>query len=232
MIPISLKLIQSPPSAAEIYKQTMFGTALGLTNTAKQAQKAVMHALGDTFTLRGQWFNQSQKYGIKIRPATKTNVEAVIGTAADWLAIHETGGIKTGRGGHRLAIPTENVRRRKSTGIIPTAMKPKALKLKGRTFIIQTKNGAVLFERKYKGKRSKIVALYNLEPRARIRKQSTFYEPIDMVVKKYLNENVIAGIVKAFATGGSMRGRSNTSYSPRTKRFMMTEKGALFGPKR
>jgi hypothetical protein len=196
--------IRLRPDFAEIAKQLDFGTALGLTNTAKQGQEAVVKALGDTFTLRGGWYLQSNKYGIRIVPARKDKLESHITTAADWLELHEDGGTKTAEHG-RLAIPTDNVRRNKRL-VIPRGQRPAALRGK-RTFVLQTKHGAVLFQRKGKGKRSKIVALYNLEPKAQIKKQSTFYEPIENVVDKNLAENILAGIEKAFATGGVKRGR-------------------------
>lgn len=202
---LNAKIIQRP-DFAEITKQINFGTALGLTNTAKEGQKAVMKSLGDTFTLRGQWFQQSNKFGIRIKMAKRDDLSAEIKTAADWLEIHEKGGIKTGRGGHDLAIPTADVRRNKRD-IIARANRPRALREKKGIFILQTKNGRVLFQRKGKGKNSKIIALYNLEPKATIKKQSTFYEPIQEVVKTRLKDNIRNGIAKAFATGGSSRGR-------------------------
>lgn len=196
MIPISMKLIKSPPSAAEIYKQTMFGTALGLTNTAKDGQKAVVNALKSTFTLRGGWFEQNNRFGIKIKPATKTDVQAEIRTLADWLEPHETGRNKTPRGAN-LAVPTDQVRRNKRA-IIARAQRPKGLADK--VFVLQTKRGPVLAQRIKKGKRKGLVVLYGLEKQVRIRKQSTFYEPIDRVVRARLDRNVAEGITRAFAT--------------------------------
>lgn len=193
MIPIAIKLVQRPPSAAEIYKQTQFGTALGLTNTAKDAQKAVVGSLRSTFTLRGTWFNQNMRHGIKVQPATKTNLQAVVGTNADWLEPHETGKDKTPRG-QNLAVPTENVRRNKRL-IIPRAMRPKGLA--GKAFVLETRHGKVLAIR---GKRKGLQVLYGLERKVRIRKQSTFYEPIEKTVKSNINRNVAEGIARAFAT--------------------------------
>lgn len=208
---LSLRLVERPPLVAEIVKQLRFGVALGLTNTAKEGQKAVMKSLGDTFTLRGGWFNESNKYGIKIKMATKDSQEAEVRTRADWLEIHEAGGTKKPASGGRLAIPTSEVRRNKKN-IIAKANRPSALRGK-RTFIIKTSKGDVLFQRKGRKKKSRIVALYNLEPRAEIKKQSTFFEPLDDVVKKHLDKNIEWGIKKAFATMNT-RGRVG-SYSKR-----------------
>jgi hypothetical protein len=196
MIPISMKLIQRPPSAAEIYKQTQFGVAVGLTQTAKDGQAAVVSALRSNFTLRGSWFQQNMRHGIKIKPATKYDLQAEIRTAADWLEPHETGKDKTARGGN-VAVPTDAVRRNKRL-IIPRAQRPKGLGAK--VFVLQSKHGPVLVQRITRGKNKGLRVLYGLERRVRIRKRSTFYEPIERTVKRNINRNVAAGITRAFAT--------------------------------
>jgi hypothetical protein len=197
MIPIRIRQVQRPPSAEKIAKNINFGVALGLTDTAKEGQRASQGALKGTFTLRGPWWQQGNKYGIKTKPAKRDDLSAEIRTNADWLEPHETGTDKKARGG-RVAVPTENVRRNKRQ-IIAKAQRPSALRNK-RTFVMQTKRGAVLFQRKFKGKRSHIVALYGLEQSVRIRRQSTFHDPIDKVVKRRLNLNVNRGLARAFAT--------------------------------
>lgn len=202
MIPISLKLVQKP-AVDKIVRNMNFGVALGLTETAKQGQSAVQNSLKGTFTLRGNWWQQSNKFGIKVKPARRDDLSAEVRTNADWLELHEKGGTKTARGGS-IAIPTENVRRNKRQ-IIPRAQRPGALRGKN-TFVIKTAKGRVLFQRfkrkvgTYNGKPTRIKALYNLEPRASIRKQSTFFDPIDRVVKRRLDANIQVGLRKAFAT--------------------------------
>ena len=84
--------------------------------------------------------------------------------------------------------------------IIPRAQRPAQLRGKN-TFVEKTKSGeTVLFRRVGRGKSQKIVALYILEPKVRIRKQSTFYEPIKRIVARNLDTNIRAGIQKALAT--------------------------------
>lgn len=189
--------VTKKPNFSSIQKNIRFGVAVGLTKTAKDGQTAVLDSLKSTFELRGSWFNPGNKFGIKIKGANKTNMEAQVRTLADWLVLHETGGVKRPRG-ENLAIPTENVRRNKRL-IIPRGQRPAALRNK-RTFVLHTKRGKVLFQRKYKGKRSQIVALYNLEPRARIRKESTFFAPIRNVVNRSLMRNITAEVKKALAS--------------------------------
>lgn len=207
MFKLTTTIVNNLPSEAEFMKQTNFGTALGLTRTAKDAQAASVDAIKGTFTVRGRWFEQQNKFGIKIKPAKPADLTAEVKTAADWLDPHETGKDKHARSG-RLAVPTENVRRNKRL-IIPRNQRPAALRGKN-TFVLQTAHGPVLFQRIKRGKRKGIVALYGLEQSVRIKKQSTFYEPIAKVVKQKIGGNIRDGIAKAFATGGNRRGRSGS----------------------
>jgi hypothetical protein len=196
VIAFSSKIVQSPPSADKLYKNILFGTAVGLTNTAQEGQTAVVSSLKATFTLRTTWFEKNNKFGIKTKPATKDDLSSQVRTMADWLQIHEDGGLKKARDG-RLAIPTDEVRRNKRL-IIPRNLRPKGLA--GKVFILQTKKGPVLAQRISRGKRKGVVILYGLEGSARIRKQSTFYEPLKKVVERQLNKNIEAGIQKALDT--------------------------------
>ncbi|MDQ1610327.1 MAG: hypothetical protein QOG00_258 [Pyrinomonadaceae bacterium] len=161
-------------------KQITFATAKALTLTAKQAQESVINAVKNTFTTRGNWYLPSNKFGIRISAARKDNLEASVHTAADWLEAHETGGTKTPRG-KSLAVPTDNVRRTKRQ-IITRAQRPKNLR---RSFVVQTRSGPVLFQRKNK---RTIVALYNLEPKAKIKRASTVYEPTLKVVSRRFDQ--------------------------------------------
>lgn len=178
-------------------KQLPFAAASALTATANAAQGAVLGSLGHDFTLRNQWYQPSNKFGIKIKPARKTDLRAEIGTNADWVEKFETGRDKTPRGDF-LAVPTVSVRRTKRD-IIRRNQRPKALRGK-RSFVLQTKSGPVLFQRRYKGKRSQIVALYNLERRARIKKLEPVTRPAQISVRRNLQRNFAAAFSDALRT--------------------------------
>lgn len=195
MIKLGMRMIQRPPLADKLIKNINFGTAVGLTRTAKEGQAAVVGALAGTFTLRGRWFEQGNKFGIKIKPAKRDDLSAEVRTQADWLEIHEKGGQKTARGG-RVAVPTGDVRRNKRA-IIQKSQRPRNLK---NTFVLETAHGPVLAQRITRGKNKGIRILYGLEPKVQIRKQSTFYAPIDNVVKRRLDANIRAEIEKALRT--------------------------------
>jgi hypothetical protein len=184
-------------TSAQMAKQLPFAIASALTKTAGQARRGVIRELPGKFTIRTDWARPTNKFGIKIKPATKQKPVAEVGTDADWLEKFETGKDKLPRGQH-LAIPTVNVRRTKRS-IIQRSQRPNALRGK-RTFILNTKSGRVLFQRKFKGKRSNIVALYNLERRARIRKNSPVIEPVKRIVARNLGRNFTEALANALKT--------------------------------
>jgi hypothetical protein len=194
---IGLKIIQTarPPSWQNIVKQIEFGTAVGLTQTAKDGQKASQDALRGTFIIRNKW-PEIGPYAIKIKPATKNDLASEVRTAADWLVAHETGEDKKAKSGD-VAVPTDQVRRNKRL-IIPRGQRPRGLGDK--VFVLKTKHGPVLAQRISRGKRKGLIVLYGLEKSVRIRKQSTFYAPIQAVVKRNLDRNIKAGIERALAT--------------------------------
>lgn len=160
-------------------KQINFAAARALTETAKQSQDASIKAIQATFTTRGKWYLPSNRYGVKVRAARKENLEATVGTAADWLSLHETAGTKTPRNNY-LAVATSNVRRTKRD-IIVKSNRPRNLK---RSFVMTTKRGIhVLFQR-FGRARGDIRAMYILIPRARIKKDSTVVAITEKVVMR------------------------------------------------
>lgn len=164
-----------------VAKQVTFALASALTAVAKEAQAASIADIEETFTVRNTWDQPSNAMGIKALPASRDDLTAAVATRADWL--HEETRPKLPFGNY-LAIPTKNVRRSKRD-IIQKGQRPKNLR---RAFIIKTRNGtAMLFQRRGKGKRSEIVAMYKLVPRALIRKQSTLVEPTVAVFEKRFN---------------------------------------------
>jgi hypothetical protein len=173
-------------------KQIIFATAQSLTAVAKEAQTSVIAEIEQTFTTRGKWYLPGNKYGVKIKAARKDDLSAEVKTAADWLVLHETGGTKTPQG-HSLAVPTENVRRTKRQ-IITRGQRPRNLK---RAFVINTQSGPVLFQRK--NKRS-IVALYNLEPRVPIKRESTVVAPTEKVVQARFDKIFVEKLANAVRT--------------------------------
>lgn len=110
--------------------------------------------------------------------------------------MHEKGGTKLPKG-TSVAVPTWQVRPKGSTKILRGPMRPRALLASDKAFILDTPKGKVIA--RLKGKKN-LEILYGLEPRVEIKKRSTFYEPLNKLVKSRAKANIAAGIRYAFAT--------------------------------
>src|SRR3990167_1517385 len=101
--------------------QLPFATALALTNTAKDAQAYLRSHLGDTFHVRSAWTDK----GIRFTKATKSNLEATVGSKDSYMERQEEGGTKAGKSGGMIARPIEPAPQR--ADITPRSKWPKAL---------------------------------------------------------------------------------------------------------
>lgn len=194
---IHVHTVERPPAADKIVKNINFGTARGLTRIAKDGQSAVLGALRGTFTLRGSWFQQQNRFGIKIKPAKPNDLVSAVQTRANWIEPHEEGHEKEPIKGSHVAVPTDQVRRNKRL-IIPRGQRPPGLGSKA--FVLQTKKGPVLAQRITRGKRKGLIVLYGLERKVKIRKQPTFYEPIEKAVKRRGERAILESIEDALRT--------------------------------
>lgn len=182
-----------------VARQFTFALASTLTALAKEAQGEVIRSIERTFTVRNTWDKPSNAMGIKVLPATKADLSAAVVTRADWLTGHEEGEDKVpARAGGNLAIPTGNVRRNKRD-IIRRGQRPNALRGK-RSFVLKTRSGPVLYQRQGRGKNSRLVALYRLRPRARLKRRSTVVEPTVRVFEKRFDALFYLNLKKALAT--------------------------------
>lgn len=177
----------------DLDRQIRFAAATALTAAAKEAQSASIKAVENTFTTRSQWYRPGNKFGVRVTPASKDSLTASVHTDAHWLELHETGGVKTPRGRH-IAVPTRNVRR-SPRQVIPRSQRPHNLR---RAFVVQTASGPALFERRSR----RVVALYHLEPRARITRRSTVVEPTEKVVERRMQPIFDRALERALETAG------------------------------
>ncbi len=174
--------------------------ALALTKTAQDAQTAVTESLPKNFTIRTPWWKKSSKFGIKVKPAEKSDATptAEVGTNADWLALHEDGGTKKRTGaGKNLAIPTRQVRRTKRN-IIQKGSKPRKLK---NSFIAKTDKGnEMLFQRKGRGKKEQIIPMFLLQPTGKIKERDTVIDPAVRAIAKNIHRNFYIAMDRVIKT--------------------------------
>lgn len=204
---ITAKLVQRP-DMAKILKNVRFGTAMGLTRTAKQGQEAVTDAVRTSFTYRNNWLVPSNKFGIRIKSATRDDLSAEVKTQATWLKKQKKGGSVTAEspvrqfrytydGQEFIARPSKELRPVGSTKVLSKKLWPSALK---KPFVIKTKKGVYLLCQRYGPEPRDIAVMYILDPVVTIKLKDAFYEPIQKVVDKNLQTNIRTGIDRALAT--------------------------------
>jgi hypothetical protein len=188
--------LTNPQVFDKIAKNVEFGYARGLTRTAQKAQEDVVEGLRDAFTLRGRWWEKNNKYGIKVTPAKRDELEAAVWTRANWLEIHEEGGRKEPTKSRNLTIPTNNVKRNKRD-IIKKAQRPRNLK---GSFVIRDGGTKLFMQRFGKGKRSSTRVMYILEPDANIEKKGTFLKAAETSAKRNRDKIISKSINDALRT--------------------------------
>jgi len=191
------------PPAAKLIKQLNYGTAVGLTRTAKEGQAAVQGALRGKFTIRNRWLDNSP-IAIKITPATQATQFAEVYTKAPFMQRQDEGGEKIPYKNY-LAVPVIGGARPSKGALIPKRNLPANLQ---NAFVIVTKQGKrLLCIRKGKaGRRSRknrgtdgIVVMYFLEKAVKVKKADVFLQPIQKVVDRRLLANVSEEVDKAIA---------------------------------
>lgn len=199
----------------ELSKQESFARVSALTKTAHDVKTSQIKATEEKFTIRNNW-NTRGPLAFKVKGATKQNPVALIETAAEFLEkfIRERPGSFTIKlpQGNFIAIPTSNVKRTKRD-IIRAAQRPAALRGK-RDVVLPMKSGRgyVLFQGKPnrsrgerrssggRGRAGRLVALYILTPRARIKQVDVIQGPAEKTVQKRFAINYAAALEKALAT--------------------------------
>lgn len=102
-IDVSLDRVALDRALRQSRKQAVFAAAVALTRTAQEAQGEVVASLPERFTIRTGWVAR----GIRIQPARRDRLEAVVYSRDEFMARQETGGTKEGRNGKSVAKPVE-----------------------------------------------------------------------------------------------------------------------------
>lgn len=159
------------PDAAHILtlceKDVRFVAAKTLTQTAQSAQSEIKKHLRETFVLRKPNFEKS----IKIRPATKQNMQTEIYTMAAFATLQQTGGKQTAQSG-RLAVPQYGDLHELKAG---RKSRPAG------SFVVNLRSGEQAIARKTNGA---IRILYYLKPLAYMPKRLSMLEIGEAVAEK------------------------------------------------
>lgn len=197
-------LRQIPRAIVHATKQTCIATV-------QESQKVVQAKIKSVFVVRGNWYLESNRFGIHVRyPRSRDDLSARLETAADWLEEHETSGTRTpDRHEGHLAVPQVGAARPSIGSVVPAALKPRRIlpnaSLIGSRALIRTsgrsstnqgkrftfkqtpfflnRKGTAIFER-LPGNHLKL--FYTLTRSSHIKKESTVTEPtIETVVTRF-----------------------------------------------
>lgn len=197
-----------------------FAAARGLNRTVATAQKEVRRRLSDRFTIRRDWTSK----GIRIKVATKRNLEALLYTL-DWYMEHQEEGAQRGtlRGGPRF-VPTlaareggtfkgevkaprgETLLKISRKAALQTAFRKRrrkvgAAKAAGRrlAFIAKTRTGKRGLFVRVGGDRLPIVLLYTLADSVRVPPRWGFEGTVGEVSDKHLRREFLLSLEEALA---------------------------------
>ena len=155
-------------------KQIPFVTAKSLTEIAKKSQDEVKKHIREEFHIRKK--KGGFESSIRIKPATKKNLESQVYSMAAFASLQQTGGKKKARDG-RLAIPIYNnikdVNRK-------TAKNSPSEYLAGDAFKMRTKSGKEVIAQR---KRGGLKILYFLRKEADIDKRFDMVEVTEKTVR-------------------------------------------------
>lgn len=161
--------------------QLPFATAAALTDTARAARAHVQDGLAEHFKLR----NQGLRNAIAFEAADKRDrpIVALVGVRpwASFLVLQALGGRKVPHGGHRLAIPTDAVKRT-GTGRVRKRDQPRTLR-SGKDLIVPMLGQRIAVRR-----RAGVVVFYTLARSARIPARWPFEREVRDTVEARLGE--------------------------------------------
>lgn len=208
MLNLNIKQTLKRVSAESINKQIDFGTAVGITRTLKQAQPAVQAEVSKDFTYRNKWLPQSNKFGIRITPATPQTLSGSIHTDAGWLAKQKIGGsVSAGQrrrtfpytfeGREYIAVPSKELRPKGSTKVLGKRLWPSNLK---NAFVIRAKDGTLLLAVRFGPGLKNVAIMYVLVEKVEVKRKDAFTPPIEKVVHENLTNNIMTEIEKAIKT--------------------------------
>jgi hypothetical protein len=188
--------------------QIPFATALAMTWTAQDSQHLIQEqVLPSRFTLRRVSF---MKQGVRIKAATKTNLEATVQDIHPFMGLQETGGEKFPFGS-AIAVPLEGAR--PSVGaLIPENKRPKAVMAAGgfiRNGIMyavtakyskQRRRGGMVGPMNASRQRNQIVPMYVLVSQASIKPRYEFEKSIEAIVGPRFQQNFPKAFAQAVRT--------------------------------
>lgn len=152
-----------------LQKQTDYAMSNAINNTLKKAQAAQVKYMQRKYTIRRSGLLRATVRLLQYSKRTTLTGVVGINPKLDFWNIHEKGGMKRSKKSKYVAVPLEV--KRSKRGTIPKSKRPRNL---DRSFVIPTRGGKVVFQRKGRGKRSSVSPMYSLNLQVRIRPNLNF----------------------------------------------------------
>lgn len=182
MIDIDSNIKRVSDSLRNVARQVPFATAKALNQTARDVQQAEGENLQQRLTVRTDWWKPGRALGINIRFASKSNLEATVGSRAPWLQFQESGGTKVPTK-KALAVAVVGGARPSFTSPIPRRNMPRRLR---ETFVKASPSGSLsIFQRVGQG----IRRMFGLIPSARIKAVLGYRETGEVVIERVYEGN-------------------------------------------
>ena len=207
-------------------RQVPFALAASLTQIAGDGRDEVVRTLPERFTLR----RDRVARGLRIKPASKRTLEALVFTRNWYMADQQVGAVRRTRSGAARFVPSLNVREGGVfRGEIRRGLRPKQLlrgidldaprplrrkrKSRGRKaaakpFLARTRTGKVgLFRRTGTPARAAIERLYTLEDAVTVKPRLGLDETVGGVAAKRFRQVFLERLQRAFETARKRPGR-------------------------
>lgn len=181
--------------------QLPFATALALTRTAWDATKAAQKHLPTVFTTRGDRLARTFRAG-RAQKSDWPNISVPVGTLAEAMVLHETGGVKRARSQDGIGIPTRLIRPSKGTKITK-AKRPKRLLQKP-----GVRKADETIRRSKTSGRDRREIFYLLRPSVRIKKRLGFQGVVSEAFERAYPGRFVAAMNEALASKKSRAERA------------------------
>lgn len=159
---VTTNIPQVKLSLSKLQRMMKFANIKLINEVGKAVQDYMIKKhLPSKFTLRGKWYMPRSKFGLRLRFARSGRPEAILGTAAPWMLLQETGGRKRpapGRGKFAVATGARaNPSQRIASAKYVSKIADRAKATKGqRAFWAKMPDGrALLISRSGRGKKGK-----------------------------------------------------------------------------
>lgn len=186
-----------------VERQLPFAQALALTRTAIAARDDLRRRLPGYFTIRNRYVGR----GIRSTKATKRDQTAMVGSVHPFMRLHVFGGERRPKRGATVGIPVKA--RPTRTAKTTLARFPSRVTRRGKGFVGVLRNrespGVWAIKGGKRRERQRLVLMYTLQERARVRKSWPMAQLVERTVARVWADETIRALDQALRTAKRRR---------------------------